>query len=117
MTSEADVAANRAYVWVWLPGALTPVVAGVLRRDAHGGHGFTYGRSYLQREDAISLFPDELPLQAGEQRQRDDDLPSCLRDAAPDAWGRRVIINRLTGRQGQDAALVDLNELTSRIDA
>ncbi|AUB81602.1 type II toxin-antitoxin system HipA family toxin [Candidatus Thiodictyon syntrophicum] len=117
MTSEADVKANRAYVWVWLPGSQAPVVAGVLRRDARGGHGFAYGRSYLRREDAISLFPDELPLQAGEQRQRDDDLPSCLRDAAPDAWGRRVIINRLTGRQGQDAALVDLNELTYLLES
>jgi len=56
MTSEADVKASRAYVWVWLPEALMPVVAGVLSRDTRGGHGFAYGRSYLRREDAISLF-------------------------------------------------------------
>jgi len=112
MTSDVCLETNRSYVWVWLPGALAPVVAGVLSRDVRGAHAFAYGRSYLRREDAISLFPDELPLQAGAQRRRDDDLPACLRDAAPDAWGRRVIIDRLTGRRGQDAALVDLNELT-----
>jgi serine/threonine-protein kinase HipA len=112
MPSKAAPRADRAYVWVWLPGAVTPVVAGLLRRDARGGYGFVYGRSYLGRPDAISLFPDELPLQPGEQRQRDDDLPSCLRDASPDAWGRRVIVNRLAGQQGADAAGVDLDELT-----
>jgi serine/threonine-protein kinase HipA len=52
MTSESGVHANRAYVWVWLPEALAPVVAGVLSRDARGGYGVTYGRSYLRREDA-----------------------------------------------------------------
>ena len=107
MTSEAAPTADRAYVSVWLPGAAAPVVAGLLRRDARGGYGFVYGRSYLGRDDAISLFPDELPLQPGEQRQRDDDLPACLRDASPDAWGRRVIVNRLTG-QGLRRGRLDL---------
>jgi len=117
MTSETTPTADQAYVWVWLPGAAAPVVAGLLRRDARGGYGFVYGRSYLGRDDAISLFPDELPLQPGEQRQRDDDLPSCLRDASPDAWGRRVIVNRLTGQQGADAAGVDLDELTYLLES
>jgi serine/threonine-protein kinase HipA len=94
-----------------------PVVAGLLRRDARGGYGFVYGRSYLGRDDAISLFPDELPLQPGEQRQRDDDLPSCLRDASPDAWGRRVIANRLTGQRGADAARIELDELTYLLES
>ncbi|WP_020503842.1 type II toxin-antitoxin system HipA family toxin [Lamprocystis purpurea] len=117
MTSERGIHADRAYVWVWLPGALAPVVAGVLSRDARGGYGFTYGRSYLRRDAAISLFPDELPLQPGGQRRRDDDLHACLRDAAPDAWGRRVIINRLTGRRGQDVALVEFDELTYLLES
>ncbi|RKT43639.1 HipA N-terminal domain-containing protein [Thiocapsa rosea] len=114
MTSDAP----QAYVWVWLPGADMPVVAGLLRRDARGGYGFAYGRSYLAREDAISLFPDELPLQPGEQRQRDDGLPSCLRDAAPDAWGRRVIINRLSaGGVGSETARLELDELTYLLES
>ncbi|MBP6733118.1 MAG: hypothetical protein KA142_00225 [Chromatiaceae bacterium] len=44
MISEATPTADRAYVWVWLPGAVAPVVAGLLQRDRHGGYGFTYGR-------------------------------------------------------------------------
>jgi hypothetical protein len=100
MTSEAAPSADRTYVWVWLPGAAGPVVAGLLRRDVRGGYGFVYGRSYLGRDDAISLFPDELPLKPGEQRQRDDDLPSSLRDASPDAWGtpgHRQPVDRTAG--------------------
>ena len=117
MTSEAMPTPDRAYVWVWLPGTMAPVVAGLLRRDAWGGYGFVYGRSYLGRDDAISLFPDELPLQPGEQRQRDDELPSCLRDASPDAWGRRVIVNRLTGKGGDAATRVELDELTYLLES
>lgn len=108
---------RHAYVWIWLPGAVTPVVVGRLSRDTRGGYGFTYGRSYLRRDDAISLFPDELPLQPGVQRRRDEELPSCLRDAAPDAWGRRVIIQRLTGRRGQEAAEAELDDLTYLLES
>ncbi len=117
MTFEASPAADRVYVWVWLLGAVAPVVAGLVLRDARGGYGFVYGRSYLGRADAISLFPDELPLRPGEQRQRDDDLPSCLRDASPDAWGRRVIANRLTGQRGTAAAGIELDELTYLLES
>jgi serine/threonine-protein kinase HipA len=118
MISETAVNGPRqAYVWIWLPGAQTPVVAGLLRRQQTGGYAFAYGRSYLQRPDAISLFPDELPLRAGSQRQPDDALPSCLRDAAPDAWGRRVIIHRLTGRRAQDAETVELDDLTYLLES
>ncbi|WPL18759.1 Serine/threonine-protein kinase HipA [Thiorhodovibrio winogradskyi] len=116
MTSERQT--NReAYVWVWLPGMLAPVVAGRLVREARGGYSFTYGRSYLDRAEAISLFADELPLQPGVQRQRDDDIPSCLRDAAPDAWGRRVIVQRLTGQRGTAAARVELDDLTYLLES
>lgn len=113
MTSEP----REAYVWIWLPDATTPVVAGRLRRQARGGYVFTYGRSYLARPEAISLFPDELPLRAGSQHRDDEDIPSCLRDAAPDAWGRRVIIQRLTGQQGQSASAVELDELTYLLES
>lgn len=118
MISEGTPTADRAYVWVWLPGAVGPMVAGLLRRDRHGGYGFVYGRSYLGRDDAISLFPDELPLQPGEQQhQRDNELPSCLRDASPDAWGRQVIANRLTGQRGDAATRVELDELTYLLES
>jgi serine/threonine-protein kinase HipA len=52
MTSEPQ----RAFVWVWLPGAADPVVAG--RLDIAGTViTFTYGRSYLARKDRIAPPP------------------------------------------------------------
>jgi len=96
----SDAGPTEAYVWIWLPGATDPVVAGRLA-EAGGQLIFNYGRSYLARPDAISLYDPELPLRAGIQRPRAGlSLPSCLRDAAPDAWGRRVIINRRLGSAG-----------------
>lgn len=91
MTSEP----GRAYVWVWLPGATAPVVAGLL--EDHGGHcDFLYGRSYLARQDAVPLYLPELPLQTGWINPLPGlAAPGCIRDAGPDAWGRRVVERRL----------------------
>lgn len=108
---------RRAYVWVWLPGQTSPVVAGLVERDDQDRYRFTYGRRYLARPDAISLYPDELPLRPGSQEQIEGALPSCLRDASPDAWGRRVIINRLTGSKGEAAGEVDVNELVYLLES
>lgn len=102
---------RRAYVWIWLPEQTFPVVAGRIDRDDQDRYRFTYGRRYLERPDAISLFPDEVPLRPGSQEQTNGALPSCLRDASPDAWGRRVIINLLTGQKGDAADGVDFSEL------
>jgi serine/threonine-protein kinase HipA len=73
-------------------------VAGELRFDAKGRQSFVYGRSYLERGNAEPLYEPELPLRPGRHEPIDGlDHFSCLRDAAPDAWGRRVIENRLFG--------------------
>jgi len=102
---------KEAYVWIWLPGQAQPVVAGRLSATDRG-YQFNYGRSYLAREDAIALYLPELPLKPGLLPLLPGlFLPGCLRDASPDAWGRRVIINRLMGR-GRDADTADLDELT-----
>ena len=91
------------YVWVWLPGAVDPVVAGVLRRQGPD-LAFRYGRSYLERPDAISLFAPELPLTRDVfPPARGVGMPSAIKDAAPDAWGMRVILNQSTGVHGLDA--------------
>jgi len=37
-------------------------------------------------------------------------MPGALRDASPDAWGRRVILNRLTGAHGRDVDVGALSE-------
>lgn len=117
MTSEPVAPAPEAYVWVWLPGALEPVVAG--RIEAQGGlYAFNYGRSYLERPDAIALYLPELPLRRGEILPTPPlDMAGCLRDGAPDAWGRRVIINRLTGLGGEAAADIEFDELTFMLNS
>lgn len=113
MTSESTRAAPReAYVWAWLPGQLEPVVAGRLAPTAQGLQ-FNYGRSYLARTDKLPLYLPELPLRSGVlPLPAGLSMPSCLRDAAPDAWGRRVILNRLLGHAVRDADPVLLDELS-----
>ena len=115
MTS--NVATNEAFVWVWLPGADEPVVAGRLVRDGEV-YVFNYGRSYLERVEAVSLYDAELPVRAGSiLPQPPLTIANCLRDAAPDSWGRRVIVNRLTGLIGDQAAAVELDELTFLLES
>ncbi len=99
------------FVWVWPAGRTEPVVAGRLFAQADGTIGFLYGQSYLSAGGA-SLYLPELPLVAGPQRPAAPlTMASCIRDALSDAWGRRVIINRLTGKRGAEAAAVELGEL------
>ena len=110
-------APGEAYVWVWLPGQVAPVVAGRLAPTAQGLQ-FNYGQSYLARDDAISLFTPELPLQRGSLPLLPGlSMPGCLRDASPDAWGRRVIINRLLGVKGRDTDTAALDELSYLLES
>ena len=103
---------------MWLPGATQPVVAGRLEKGPGDTFVFNYGRSYLDRGDAISLFDRELPLQTGAQPLLPGlSMPGCIRDASPDAWGRRVIINRTMGLAGDAAAAVELDELTYLLES
>ena len=115
MTSKRNN--KEAYVWIWLPGSTDPVVAGKLEADDDIIQ-FNYGRSYLERENAIPLYDPELPLQAGVLPLLGDlTMPNCIRDAAPDAWGRRVIINRQLGRRGRDTDTAELDELTYLLES
>jgi serine/threonine-protein kinase HipA len=89
MTSDSRY--QEAYVWIWLPEETVPVVAGVLTR-AGDRLVFNYGQSYLGRPNAISIYEPELPLKAGALPLLAGlSMPNCIRDAAPDAWGRRVM--------------------------
>lgn len=108
---------NEAFVWVWLPSEIKPIVAG---RLAANGHDllFNYARSYLGRKNAISLYEPELPLREGVLPLLNGlHMPSCIRDAAPDAWGRRVIINRKHGLRGQEIDAIELDELTYLLES
>ena len=119
MTSDTTQTSghHEAYVWIWLPRATTPVVAGRLAR-ADGHLVFNYGRSYLAREDAISIYEPELPLRPGALPLLPGlAMPGSIRDAAPDAWGRRVIVNRVLGRKGSNVDTAVLDELTFLLES
>lgn len=114
MTSDVP---REAYVWVWLPDAIEPVVAGRLERVGEQ-YVFNYGQSYLQRENAIALYETELPLREGSIYPIDPlQMASCLRDGSPDAWGRRVIISRATGLKSNESRQVELDELTYLLES
>jgi hypothetical protein len=58
---------SECFVWKWLMGESEPVVAGRLVQNMDGQQIFTYGRSYIERHNAESIYSDELPLINGVQ--------------------------------------------------
>lgn len=81
--------------YVFIEGlAEAPVICGRFNLDAATTTGrFVYGRSYLERADALALDPLHLPLT--------DQVHVCtlqsgifgvLADAGADAWGRKLIL-------------------------
>ncbi|WP_065754396.1 type II toxin-antitoxin system HipA family toxin [Bradyrhizobium paxllaeri] len=113
----SDAKYTQAFVWVWLPDQTEPVVAGLL--SASGRRlVFNYGRSYLARKNAIPLYEPELPLRSGILSLTAGlSMPNCIRDAAPDAWGRRIIINRKFGAQGNNVDPGNVDELTFLLES
>lgn len=112
---------KEAYVWIWLPNEIKPVVAGKLDTDGEDIL-FNYGKSYLERisdnKPVISIYEPELPLKAGALPLLDGlSMPGCIRDAAPDAWGRRVIINKMLGLKGASTDTSKLDELTYLLES
>ena len=119
MTSDRrdTKAPEEAYVWIWLPGATAPVVAGRIARDG-ARLSFNYGQSYLDRNDRIPIYEPELPLRSGAiAPEAGLSMAGCLRDASPDAWGCRVILNRTFGRKAKDADTAALDELTYLLES
>ncbi|SEN59336.1 serine/threonine-protein kinase HipA [Nitrosomonas marina] len=118
MNSNSD---KEAYVWIWLPGKTEPVVAGRLEVD-NGHILFNYGKSYLERvrdkKPTIAIYEPELPLKPGVlPLAKGLSMPGCIRDAAPDAWGRRVIINKKLGLKGAGTDTAELDELTYLLES
>lgn len=108
----SDKVPDQAYVWIWLPGETKPVVVGRLMRDGER-LTFTYGASYRARKNAIPIYEPELPLRGSLiEPMRGLMMPSCIRDGSPDAWGRRVIINKLTGKKPDAGDIPPISELT-----
>ena len=108
---------GEAYVWIWLPNATQPVVAGRIARDGDR-FVFNYGASYLRRKNAIAVYLPELPLRRGLiEPQAGLNMPSSIRDGSPDAWGRRVIINRLVGATAAEESADEISELTYLLES
>lgn len=112
---------NEAFVWIWLPEETEPVVAGRLEAD-NENLLFNYGKSYLERindtKPAIPIYEPELPLKAGTLPLLNGlSMPGCIRDGAPDAWGRRVIINKKLGLKGAGTDTTILDELTYLLES
>ncbi len=97
----------RAYVYLQLPDSLEAVTAGrceLEMRSSIATGTFVYSPTYLRRKDAVPLEPFELPLRPGRfETVKLHGMFGCIRDASPDAWGRRIIERHL-GR-------VDLTEI------
>jgi serine/threonine-protein kinase HipA len=111
-TPGQEQEATGAFVWVWLPGASDPVVAG--RLQATGDLiEFNYGRSYLDRDDAIPLYLPELPLRRGVIPPLDGlRIAGCIADGGPDAWGQRVVMQHLLGAAAPGTDPAQLHALT-----
>ena len=118
MTSSTE---REAFVWIWLPDETEPVVAGRLEAE-NGNILFNYGTSYLERigdsKRAIAIYEPELPLTAGALPLLEGlNMPGCIRDAAPDAWRRRVIINKKLVLKGASTDTAELDELTYLLES
>lgn len=106
MTSE-----RQAYVYIQLPGTLEAVPAALLKvqtlPDGTQIGRFRYGDRYLQRPDAVALDPFRLPLaRTVFEFTQLKGIPGAVRDASPDAWGRRVIEHTLQ-RSAADLQEID----------
>jgi len=101
MNSKAP---SECYVYITLPGTTEPVTAARFeltknRADIPLGR-LVYGKSYLERDDAVPFDPVELKLAPrAYETTALNGIFGALRDASPDSWGRRVI-ERHVGKTG-----------------
>ncbi|XQA69354.1 type II toxin-antitoxin system HipA family toxin [Xanthomonas sacchari] len=109
---------HERYVMIRLEGADQDVPAGLLTlvetHAASVGSRFAYGMRYSSRPGAIDVDPRSLRLDEvapGIEVAPPSDLAlfGAIRDALPDAWGRRVLANTLRIQEGQlnDRVLID----------
>lgn len=88
---------SECFVYITLPGRTEAVTAGrfQLTADRRGTPigRFVYGRSYLDRREAVEIDPVELKLARGTTYETTGlkGVFGALRDAGPDYWGRAVI--------------------------
>lgn len=91
---------SACYVYIQLPGTFEWVPCASLKVKELGAGAFqgsfTYGKRYLARQNVVELDPFHLRLTDKPMLfTKLKGIPGALRDASPDAWGRRVIQARL----------------------
>jgi serine/threonine-protein kinase HipA len=91
---------NSCFVYITLPGETLPITAGkfVIENTPDGPVGkFVYGKSYLERSDAVAIDPVELKTLDGNTvaTAKMNGIFGAIRDSSPDHWGRRVIQKEL----------------------
>lgn len=96
------------YVYIQLPSTFewTPCASLKVKEVGAGAFQgtFTYGKRYLARGNVVELDPYHLKLTDKSMKfTKLKGIPGALRDASPDAWGRRVIQARLE-RESADIA-------------
>lgn len=106
------------YVYIQLPGTMETVPCASLKVRAVGAGAFegtfTYGKRYLARPEVVALDPFHLPLSMRPQKfTKLKGIPGAVRDASPDAWGRRVIQAKL---QRPEADIQEVEYLLSGPD-
>jgi serine/threonine-protein kinase HipA len=106
------------YVYIQLPGTMETVPCASLKVRSVGAGAFegtfTYGKRYLTRPEVVALDPFHLPLSTRPRRfTKLKGIPGAVRDASPDAWGRRVIQAKL---QRPEADIQELEYLLNGPD-
>lgn len=91
---------QHCYIHIQLPDTFEWVPCASLRVKEVGAGAFegtfTYGKRYLQRPGVVALDDYLLPLSDKPHRfTKLKGIPGAVRDASPDAWGRRVIQAKL----------------------
>src|SRR4051812_28772533 len=89
-------APTECFVYITLPGATQPVTAARFELTTNRGGvplgRLVYGKSYLERDDAVPFDPVELKLASRVyETTAMNGVFGALRDAGPDYWGRLVI--------------------------
>lgn len=93
-------AAQTCFIHIHLPGTFAPVPCASLQVIEVGSGlyegTFQYGKRYLERREVLALDTFHLPLSTRPLKfTKLKGIPGAVRDASPDAWGRRVIQAKL----------------------
>lgn len=109
---------DHCYAYIQLPGTFEWVPCASLKVKEVGSGAFqgtfTYGKRYLARANVVELDPYHLKLTDKTMEfTKLKGIPGALRDASPDAWGRRVIQARL---EREEADISEMEYLLSGPD-